>query len=410
MSNSSRDYPRQLLARVRHDLTLYPAVAIMGARQVGKTNLAKKVAAKLGLAYRSLDERDIRDQAVEDPEGLIETVAGTGAVFDEVQRVPDLLLAIKAVVDKEQRAGRFLLTGSNQPRVSRHIADSLLGRVAYRTLRPLTLSEQRYDDSPSRWSWFFDLGPKELEGKLKGSAASSGQLDWRTVTAAGGMPKALAVPSEDRMQLLDDHLQTFARRDIREVLAVDSVERVEQFVRLVASRTGNELNMANLGNDLGQSVTTVRRWVDALERSYLITRIPHFSRNASARVIKAPKVYMVDPALAQAGSGEPQPTGLHFETLIANDLLVWRDEAAGRGLFHWRIPSGPEVDFVLVQGQRVVPVEVKSADSIGREDGRHLSRFLNDYPEGVMGVLLSSDPTMRWVRDRVLAAPWWSVL
>lgn len=410
MNNSSGSYPRQLLARVRQDLAVYPAIAIIGARQVGKTTLARALAAELGFAYRSLDERGIRDQALEDPEGLIESVAATGAVFDEVQRAPDLLLGIKAVVDREQRAGRFLLTGSNQPRVSRHIADSLLGRVAYRTLRPLTLSEQRYDDSPRRWTWFFEFVPKKLAGKLEESAASSGPLDWATVTAAGGMPRALAVPRNNRTQLLDDYLQTFARRDIREILAVESAERLEQFVRLVAARTGTELNLANLGSDLGQSVTTVRRWVDALERSYLITRLPPFSRNASARVIKAPKVFMTDPALAQAGSGERQPTGRHFETLIANDLLVWRDEAAGRGLFHWRIPSGPEVDFVLVQGPRALPVEVKCADSVGREDGRHLSLFLERYPEAVMGVLLSSDPEIRWVRERVLAAPWWSVL
>src|SRR5687768_9847678 len=148
MDSSSRAFPRQLLARVRTDLSVYPAVAVMGARQVGKTTLARMLANEFGFAYRSLDERGVREQAQQDPEGLIDSVAATGAVFDEVQRAPDLLLAMKTVVDREQRAGRFLLTGSNQPTISRHIADSLVGRVAYRTLRPLTLSEQRYDDSP----------------------------------------------------------------------------------------------------------------------------------------------------------------------------------------------------------------------------------------------------------------------
>jgi hypothetical protein len=212
------------------------------------------------------------------------------------------------------------------------------------------------------------------------------------------------------MQVLEDYLQTFARRDIREILAVDSVERLEQFVRLIAARTGTELNFSHIARDLGQSVNTVRRWVDALERSYLLTRIPHFSRNASARVIKAPKVYMADSALAQAGSGEERPTGLHFETLVANDLLVWRDEIAGRTLYHWRIASGPETDFVLGQGQAVIPVEVKSSVSVGREDARHLSFFLDNHPEALRGVLLSGDPEIRWVRERVLAAPWWAVV
>lgn len=399
-----------MLPRVREDLTLYPAVAVMGARQVGKTTLSRVLAAELGLAYRSLDERVTRQQALEDPEGLIESVSRSGAVFDEVQRAPDLLLALKAVVDREQRPGRFLLTGSNQPRISRQIADSLVGRVAYRTLRPLTLSEQRDDDSERRWTWFFDLGPDELEEKLHESAALSDALDWQVVTAAGGMPRALAAPATNRMQVLEDYLQTFARRDIRDVVEVESVERLEQFIRLAAARTGTELNFSTLASDLGQSVKTVRRWIDALERSYLVTLIPPFSRNASARVIKRPKLFMVDPALAQAGSGDRVPTGLHFETLIANDLLVWRDEAAGRGIFHWRVASGPEADFVLVQREKVIPVEVKSADGIGREDARHLSFFLEHHKEAERAIILSSDPEIRWVRERVLAVPWWAVL
>lgn len=410
MPVSSSPYPRQLLARLREDLDLYPAVAIMGARQVGKTTLSRNLAQELGLAYRSLDDRDVRIQAQEDPQGLIESIAGTGAVFDEVQRAPDLILALKAVVDREQRMGRFVLTGSNQPRVSQHIADSLVGRVAYRTLRPLTLSEQRYDESSRRWTWFFEFHAAELEEKLTESAALSGPLDWKVVTSTGGLPRALAAPANSRMQVLADYLQTFARRDIREVLAVESVEQLEQFIRLISARTGTEVNFSNLSRDLGQSVHTVRRWVDALERSYLIARIPAFSRNPSSRVIKAPKVFLIDPALALAGSGGREPTGLHLETLVANDLLVWRDEVAGRGIFHWRIASGPETDFVLVQQQRLVPVEVKATDSVGREDPRHLSLFLERHPEAAMGVLLSSDPSIRWIRERVLAAPWWSVL
>lgn len=410
MPPTSAPFPRALLARIRRDLMVYPTVAIMGARQVGKTTLARELARERGLAYRSLDERGVREQALQDPEGLIDSVAATGAVFDEIQRAPDLLLALKIVIDKEQRPGRFLLTGSNQPRVSSHIADSLVGRVAYRTLRPLTLSEQRYDDSPRRWTWFFELRKRQLEKELGDSAALSGALDWQEITKAGGMPRALAAPTSDRLQVLDDYLRTFAQRDVREVLQVESVERLEQFLKLAAARTGLELNFASLARDLGQSVNTVRRWIGALERSYLISLVPPFSRNASARVIKAPKLFMVDSALSLAGSGDRKPTGWQFETLVANDLLVWRDEAPGRSLAHWRIPAGPEVDFVLGQGDRIVAVEVKCAERIGREDSRHLTTFLERHPEATLGVLLSGDAEIRMIRDRVIAAPWWSVL
>src|SRR5438105_3951826 len=250
MSNSRGIFPRQLAARLRHDLTVYPAVALMGARQVGKTTLAREVGRELGLAYRSLDDRDVRLRAVEDPEGLIESVSESGAIFDEVQRVPDLLLSIKAVVDREQKPGRFILTGSNQPRVAGYVADSLVGRAAYRTLRPLTLSEQRYDASSRRWSWFFETSGRELERRLIESATLGKGPTWSAVTAAGGMPRALAAAAADRFQVLEDYLQTFAQRDVREVLEVESSSRLEQFLKLAATRTGTELNFSNLGRDV----------------------------------------------------------------------------------------------------------------------------------------------------------------
>jgi predicted AAA+ superfamily ATPase len=384
----------------------------MGARQVGKTTLARQIAADRELAYHSLDDREVRRQAQEDPEGLIESVASSGAVFDEVQRAPDLLLAMKAVVDRENRTGRFLLTGSNQPHLSARLADSLVGRVAYRPIRPLTLSEQRYDVSPRHWSWFFDLSPAELEQRLHEAVAMSGALDWRAVVATGGMPRALArgVEPGDRRQILDDYVKTFAQRDVREILQVESPARLEQLFRLLAARTGMELNFSTISRDLGQSVSTIRRWTDAFERTYLVTLVPAFSPNSSTRVIRAPKLFIADSALAMASSQDVQPSGFHFETLVANDLLVWRDEVPGRTVSHWRIASGPEVDFVIGHEQRVVPIEIKAAESVGKGDARHLATFLTRYDESRMGVLLSADPEIRWIHEGILATPWWAVL
>ncbi|MGH7718268.1 MAG: ATP-binding protein [Gemmatimonadaceae bacterium] len=398
------------MTRVRRDLGLYPVVAVMGARQVGKSTLARHLARERGMRYLTLDDRDVRAQALGDPEGLLASAGDAGAVIDEVQRAPDLLLAIKAVVDREQRPGSYLLTGSNQPRVSRSVADSLLGRVAYRTLRPLTLSEQRYDEGPPRWGWLFEADGAELQRRLAGAAEMSGDLPWRDVVATGGMPRAVAVARDDRLQLLDDYLRTFAGRDVRDVLDVEAPERFEAFLRLVAAWTGQELNASGIARDLGVAVTTVQRWVDALERSYLVTLVPPYSRNASQRVIKAPKLFMVDPALALAGAREADPTGFHLETLVANDLHVWRDDAPARGLYHWRLPSGQEVDFVLQQGRALVPVEIKTTDAAKRRDARHLATFLERHSTAKRGVLLSSDPEVRLLGDRIVAAPWWGVV
>lgn len=409
--DESRDaYPRQLLPRIRRDLEVYPAVAIMGARQVGKTTLTRQLARELGLAYLSLDDRTVRQQALDDPEGLLDGVARSGAVLDEVQRAPELLLALKSVVDREQRPGRFVLTGSNQPKISTHVADSLVGRVAYRVLRPFTLSEQRYDDGWRRWSWFLELPWSDLETRLAESAELSGPLDWRAVVATGGMPRAVLAPPADCLQVLDDYLSTFAQRDIREILGVESPDRFERFLRLMSAKTGQEFNASRMSGDLGVAVNTVRRWINALERSYLVTLVPAYSRNSSSRVIKAPKAFLVDSGLALAGSRDPHPTGFHLETLVANDMLVWRDEIPGRQVSHWRDATGPEVDFVIQQGTTVAAVEVKAASEVSINDTRHLASFLTRYPESVLGVLLSGDPRIRLIRDRIIAAPWWAVL
>lgn len=382
----------------------------MGARQVGKTTLTRQLASEFGFAYLSLDDRDVRRQAIDDPEGLLESVGGKGAVLDEVQRAPDLLLALKAVVDREQRPGRFILTGSNQPRLGAQVADSLVGRVAYRILRPLTVSEQRYDEGGRRWTWFLELPWSELQTRLAESAELNGPLDWRTVTATGGMPRAVLASPGDCLQVLDDYLSTFAQRDVREILGVESPDRFERFLRLTAARTGQELNASDMSRDLGVAVNTIRRWIGALERSYLVTLVPAYSRNPSSRVIKAPKVFLVDSGMALAGSRDHQATGFHLETLVANDLLVWRDEVPGRQVSHWRDGAGPEVDFAIQQGTTVVAIEVKATTQVSRHDARHLTLFLARYPEAIQGVLLSSDPRLRLIGDKIVAAPWWAVL
>ncbi|MGV3707765.1 MAG: ATP-binding protein [Gemmatimonas sp.] len=406
---STLRYPRILRAALLADLELYPVVALMGARQVGKSTLGRELADGRGMAYRTLDDRDVLQQAIEDPEGLLAELGGSGFI-DEAQRAPSLFLALKAVVDREQRVGRYLLSGSNQPVMSGAVGDSLLGRAAYRTLRPITLSEQRLSETGGGWDFLFQERTTDVLTELERRAEASGELDWRTAALTGGFPRALAAPPELRQRLLNDYVEVFANRDVRDLLAIESSDRFEQFTRLVATRTGQVLNANGLSTDLGIPVSTVRRWLGALERSFLLELIPAYSRNAGHRVIKAPKIFMTDSALAIAAAQEPEPTGFHLENLIANDLLVWRDAATGRNVHHWRTQSGQEVDFVVEHGKRLLPVEVKTANAIGSRDARHLTTFLHGHAKSVRGLLLSADAGIREIRDGVIAAPWWAVL
>ncbi len=402
-------YPRSLRQGLISDLETYPVVALMGARQVGKSTLGRDLAVERGMAYRTLDDRDVLRQAREDPEGLLDSLNGAGFI-DEAQRAPELFLALKAVVDREQRAGQYLLSGSNQPVMSGAVGDSLLGRAAYRTLRPLTLSELRLSETHAGWDFLFDENTSGVIQELERRAAASGMLDWRTTVETGGFPRAVAATADVRRRLLDDYVEVFANRDIRELLAIESADRFEQLMRLVASRTGQILNVNGLSAEIGIPVTTVRRWLDALKRSFLIELIPAFSRNAGHRVTKAPKLVMADVALALAAAREPEPTGFHFETLVASDLAVWRDGSPNRAVHHWRTQSGQEVDFVAERERRLLPVELKTSTAVGASDARHLKVFLDGHDAAARGLLLSADDTIRELTSRIIAAPWWAVL
>lgn len=403
-------YPRLLRAVLERDLAIYPAVAVMGARQVGKSTLCREIAAKRGWAYRTLDDRDVREQALEDPEGLLESLGEVGAVIDEVQRAPELFLALKAVIDRQQRPGQYLLSGSNQPRMSSAVGESLQGRAAYRTLRPLTLSEQRLGESQRGWEFLLGENEKTLLDGLAERAAASGALDWKQVVKSGGFPRALAAPPDARARMLDDYTKTFAHRDVRDVLGIESTERFEDFFRLAAVRTGQPLNAHGLANELGIPATTARRWVEALSRSYLIELVPAYSRSANQRVVQARKLFLLDPALALAAARENEPSGFHLETLVASDLNVWRDNAPGRMVYHWRAASGQEVDFVVEDGGLLLPVEIKASTSVGTGDARHLRKFREDHGEARRGLILSGDSEIRVLSPGIIAAPWWAVL
>ncbi len=409
MPGSTTRYPRSIRQEVLADLRLYPVVAVMGARQVGKSTLCQQIAADLGFTRRTLDDRDVREAASRDPEGFLADLGDRGALIDEVQRVPDLTLAIKAVVDREQQNGRYLLSGSNQPSVGRAVSDSLLGRATYRTLRPLTLSELRFDEQHAGWSFLFGSEEEVLQ-ELARRSGSSGELDWKTVVQTGGFPRAVSAPTDQRLRVLDDYVEIFANRDARELITVDSPGRLEAFVRLTAARTGQELNAAGLASDLGMPLTTVRRWLEVLRRAFLIELVPPYSRNASQRVIKSPKLYTVDAALALAAARDIKPSGFHLETLIANDLFVWRDGGPTRDLHHWRLASGQECDFVLEENGELVPVEIKATREAVSGDAKHLRTFRERHSNSPRGILISCDPDIRTVGENIIACPWWAII
>lgn len=388
-----------------------PVVALLGIRQCGKTFLARKVATELEMEYVSLDDDAQRRAIQRNPTGWLSTFRGRRVVIDEAQRAPKLWLALKADVDQDSTPGRFLLTGSSQPRLQPMLGDALLGRSRSRVLRPVTIGEQLELERRGRWSELLAVPPSQWADMLRQWQLEAPELEWQSLAASGGLPRYLTMTPEDRRAGLEDYIQAFIDRDVREVLQVGSVGEFDRFVRIVAAHAGSLRDASSLATEMASvSARTVARWLAALELAFMVHRVPPYTHNAGARILKRKKVYFSDSALSLAATGGSEPTGHHLETLLLNELKVWTDASRSRQIFHWRTLSGQEVDWVVVQGSRRIGVEVKATRNPGERGAKHLQALLSKVRDVTGGLLLTCDPEIRVWSSRVVGAPWWLMI
>jgi predicted AAA+ superfamily ATPase len=405
-------HPRLISDVLTADLDTFPVVVLSGARQTGKSTLTREGAPFADRPYLTLDDLDVRQQAAEAPQDLL--LRHPTLTLDEVQRAPDLLLAVKSLVDRDRprRRGRFLLTGSANLALVRAVSDSLAGRAAYRTLHPLTRREQLGLGAAGRWSTLLAEPFDHWAAAL--SDAPALPADWTDLAQHGGFPVPaleLTTPTS-RAAWFDGYVRTYLERDLRELAAVQSLPDFRRLMRAAALRTGNLLNQAELGRDVGLPTATVQRHLGLLETSHLLVRLEAYAANRTKRLIKAPKLYWCDTGLALHLAGG-DPTGAHLENLVAADLLAWSDALPGprAQVLYWRTASGQEVDFVIEHPSGLVGVEVKATRRPTPHDARHLVAFRDEYGDAVSGCLLlhTGEETFR-LTDRVVATPWWRVL
>lgn len=345
--------PRKIQAVVLGSAESMPIVSIVGPRQSGKTTLARSLFKDHG--YVSLENPDTRAYALEDPRGFLEDHKN-GAIFDEVQRAPDLLSYLQGMVDDDPRAGRFILTGSQHFLLMRDVSQSLAGRTAIHALLPLSLDEIQ---STHRY-----LTPDALVHR--------------------GFYPRLYERDQDPYPLLRDYFQTYIERDLRSLLRVQDLQTFETFVRLCAGRVGQLLNLTSLANDVGVSATTARDWIGLLETSFVLFRLSPYHANISKRLIKSPKIYFHDVGLAAYLCGIEEESHLRnhplrgqlFENLIIADFLKKRyNEGRDNRLCFYRDSSGNEVDLLYPIGPDFLPVEVKSGRTISKDAFKGLKSF-----------------------------------
>lgn len=397
--------PRLALTATRDRLAVMPAVVVAGARQTGKSTLARDLLAG-GRRYLTLDDLDVRDAAHHDPEAL---VGGTEPVtIDEIQRAPELLHAIKRAIDRDRVPGRFLLTGSANLLLMHRVSETLAGRASYLTLWPMTRREQAGLGACGPWERLLET--PEGEWPLLLASAGGSAEPWQEAARRGGFPTpALHLRSEaERAIWHDGYANTYLERDLRDLGSVASLPDFRRLMRAAALRLGQLVNQSGLARDCGLAQATTHRWLNLLEASFMLVRVPSYAVNRTKRLVKAPKLYWGDTALALHLSGG-EPTGAHLENLVLLDLLAWRDSRlATAEVCGWRTTTGEEVDFVVESGDRLLPIEVKATTRPSLADARQLRVFRAEYGDrSRAGLLLHAGADIFWLTPDVLAAPWW---
>jgi predicted AAA+ superfamily ATPase len=397
-------------AALNRALRIMPVMVVTGARQTGKTTLARDLIGDEGRRFYTLDDLDVFDQAMTEPDDLVNRAPRM--TLDEVQRVPGLMLAVKRQVDRERVPGQFVLTGSANLLMLRNVADSLSGRAAYVTLWPLTRREQLGFGTCGVWADLLDANDADWADVVRASDAPP--ADWREVARRGGFPTpAIELDHhEERALWFSGYLQTYLERDLRDLAAVSSLPDFRRLMQAAALRVGQLVNQTELGRDVALPQPTVHRWLNLLEASYQLIKVPAYSVNRTKRLIKTPKVYWADTGLGLHLSGHAQPDGAHLENIVLSDLLSWKESQISKpDIFYWRTTVGDEVDFVVDTGRTLLPVEVKATRRPTLADARGLQTFRGEYgARSRAGLLLHDGEDTEWLAPGILSTPWWRVL
>jgi hypothetical protein len=384
-----------------------PVVVLTGARQTGKSTLARELPDR---RYFTLDEFDIRAQAETTPDELV--ARAPTITIDEVQRAPQLLTAVKRVVDERRKPGQFLLTGSANLLLMRGVSETLAGRAIYFTLLPFTRRERLGLGRAGIWSELFEA-EDETWPKLVADQDVPRE-DWKNRVRIGGYPTpTLEIADRTGRELwFTGYTQTYLERDLQDLAAIDRLVDFRRFMTALSLRIGSLLNQSELGRDVGLPQPTIHRYLNLLEASWQVVRVPVYAVNRTKRLIKTPKLYWTDVGLGMYLAGVAEPNGSHLENLILSDLLAWRGSLPGRvEILYWRTTGGDEVDFVVERDGELLPIEIKASKRVGFSDTSALRLFRSEYTDRTRAALVLYDGEVtEWLAPGILAVPWWRVI
>ena len=403
--------PRFAAGLLRKALQASPVVVVMGARQTGKSTLVRSEPSMADRLYLTLDDMDVLERARTTPDDLVRSAPRL--TLDEVQRDPDLLLAVKRAVDMDRprRNGRFVLTGSANLLLMRSVSESLAGRATYVNLWPLARRERLGRGMPGIWSALLSTPMRKWHDLV--DSQDDAPASWRESVRESGYPTpALELDGQESRALwFDGYVRTYLERDLQMLSAVADLVDFQRLMRAAGHRLGGLVNQAEIARDTRIPRATVQRHLNLLETSFQTIRLPSYSVNRTKRLIKGPKLYWSDPALALSLAAGGNPTGAHLENLVLVDLLVWRDgQVPAPNLFYWRTTTDRKVDFVIESGDQLLAIEVKAGPA-RYADTTGLRLFRSEYADRFAGgLLLHGGTETQQMSDGILAVPWWRIL
>jgi predicted AAA+ superfamily ATPase len=343
---------RAASSKIKYLAKKFPAVGLLGPRQSGKTTLAKELFPKK--PYISFENQDNVLLATKDPRAFLNQYK-TGAIFDEIQRVPQLLSYIQGVIDEQpNKVGLFIITGSQNLLLLENISQTLAGRIAFIHLLPFSY--------------------KELQ------TGKHGSISLNKLILNGGYPRLY----DKKIKPVDyypNYLLTYVERDVRQIKNITNLAMFQRFLKVCASRVGQEVNYTSIGNDTGVDQKTILSWFGILEASFIAFRLQPFYNNLGKRLTQMPKLYFYDTGLccsllefeSESHVNTHPLRGALFENLIILELLKSRFNNGQRSnLFYWRDRTGNEIDVLIDQSSQVVPIEIKTATT-----------FTNDFLKGI---------------------------
>lgn len=364
---------RTIQAQLKKLAAMYPVVTITGPRQSGKTTLAKMTFPDY--RYVSLENFDVRQMAEADPKGFLKSYA-VPVILDEIQRVPALLSYIQTIVDENKSSGQYILTGSHQPQLGQEVSQSLAGRTGILQLLPLSISE----------------------------LTSAGIMLSRDQYITQGFMPRLYDTSLDAKNLYRDYFSTYVEKDVRIMLNIKSLSAFETFVKLLAGRVGQLVNLSSLANDVGISAPTLKEWLSVLEASFIVFQLPCYFENFGKRLVKSKKLYFTEVGLATWMLGIETPEqvardplfGGLFENMIVMEALKSRFNAGEMpNLYFLRDSQGLEADLLFQKSHNeLIPIEIKGSMTWNKDFCRNLLKLRKLSDKFVSGyVIYSGDLT-----------------